>query len=632
MMQLNQIFLQRSGKALFENTSLTVHPGQRVALVGRNGSGKSTLFQVLLGKLSIDAGDIFLNPSLRIAHMAQEIDATDRPAREYIIDGFVELRHWQQRLMDAEQQHNDTEIVLCHSELDALKAFDIKHKAETIMQGLGFTSADYERKVAEFSGGWRIRLNLARTLLRPSDILLLDEPTNHLDIEAIRFLEQWLKNYQGSLLLISHDRDFIDATTSHIAHIHNKEIKLYTGNYSSFERQRAESLMQQQQLFEKQQEQKQHLESFIRRFKAKASKAKQAQSRVKALEKMHMVSAVRAQSAYHFGIPCSDKISSPLINFSDVSVGYQDNPILKHCDFSILPDMRIGLLGKNGEGKSTLMKTLAKTQAILEGEYISGEHLHIAYFAQHQLEALDLEASALLHLQRLKPKSSEQEIRNFLGSFNLKGDMATEPIKPFSGGEKARLALAIIAWLKPNILLMDEPTNHLDIEMREALGEAIQAFEGAVILVSHDRYLLRHCVEEFWLVEGGKISPFPGDLDDYYQYQNTKGKDSTGSSNKTTSSPSDNKKQQRQQAAQKRQALAPLKKQADKLETKVEVLSTELSEIQEALGEQRLYQDENKQQLQQLMESQAALNQSLTEAEERWMEVLEDYEKKLADD
>jgi ATP-binding cassette subfamily F protein 3 len=626
MIQLNQILLQRSGKSLLEDASLTVHPGQKIAIVGQNGCGKSSLFQVILGKLSVDRGDVEVAKQLRIAHMAQEIEAIDRPAREYIIDGFAEYRKVEQRLAQAEAQQDEKSIAQCHDELDAMDAYSLRYKAETIMQGLGFCATDYERKVAEFSGGWRIRLNLARTLLRPSDALLLDEPTNHLDIEAIQFLEQWLKSYIGSVLLVSHDRDFIDATVSHIAHIEDLSIKLYSGSYSDFERQRAERLMLQQQLHEKQQAKKAHLEKYINRFKAQATKAKQAQSRIKALEKMQFVAAVREKSPYQFTIPSAEKISSPLLNWFDVDVGFADKVLLSKSNFSLLPDMRIGLLGKNGAGKSTIIKSIAKELPVLRGEVTDGEHLRIGYFAQHQLEYLDLQASAILHLQRLKPEAREQEIRDFLGSFKIHGDMASEPIAPFSGGEKARLALAILAWLRPNVLLLDEPTNHLDIEMREALADALQAFNGAVILVSHDRYLLRHCVDEFWLVDEGRLQNFDGDLNDYYVFQ-AKQQLAANQASTDVKQPLVDKKQQRQQAALLRKQLAPLQNAVKTQESAMEKAEAALAVVREQMSDSSLYEAENKAQLQKLLASEAQLSMDIDNIESLWMEAAEALEQ-----
>ena len=617
MISVTQMCLQRGGKPLFDHASLTIHAGQRVAIIGVNGCGKSTLFQLLLKELSVDAGEIEMPANLRIAHMAQEVSGIEREARDYIIDGHKVLRELEQALAQAEQEGNDMALASLHAQMDAIDGYRIKHQVEAIMLGLGFSSADYTRPVASFSGGWRIRLNLARALVCPSDVLLLDEPTNHLDIEAIHWLEEWLQHYPGSVLLISHDRDFIDAVASHIVHIEDQKIHSYKGSYSAFERQRAEKLMQQQSLYEKQQVRKAELQRFIDRFKAKATKAKQAQSRIKALERMQLVSAVREASAYHFQIPCAEKAGNPLVNWFNVDIGYPGKPVLRKCNFSIQPGMRIGLLGANGAGKSTLIKTLAQEQTILSGEAEASEHLKIGYFAQHQLEALDLDASPVLHLQRLSPAVTEQSIRDFLGSFRIHGEMALGNIRNFSGGEKARLALAIVAWHKPNLLLMDEPTNHLDIEMREALAEALQAFAGAVLLVSHDRYLLRHCVDEFWLVDEGQVRTFEGDLQDYYDLKKQQGQQRN---NMVEEKKVENKKLGRQEAAQKRAQLAPLTKAVRSLENDMDKIQQQLDGIIDRLSGTDIYEAEKKSELQRLLAEEAALKAKMENLEQQWFE------------
>lgn len=616
MISLNNISLQRGGKILFQNASLKIQPGQRVALIGANGCGKSTLFQLLLGNIQADVGSIEFPNNLRIAHMAQEIETIDRPAREYIIDGHTQLRKLEARLAEAGKNNDHNAMAHLHTDIDALDAYRINYQAEAIMLGLGFQPDDYFRPVASFSGGWRIRLNLARTLLSPSDILLLDEPTNHLDMEAIHWLEEWLQQYEGTVVLVSHDRDFIDAVASYIAHIEEMQIHFYKGSYSSFENQRTEKLTLQQSQFEKQQARRAELQRFIDRFKAQATKAKQAQSRVKALERMQLVSAVREKSPYQFRIPHAEKTGSPLVNWFKVTLGYPDKPVLSQVKFSILPSMRIGLLGANGAGKSTLIKSLAKEQPVLSGEVNESEHLKIGYFAQHQLEALDIHASPLLHLQRLTPKATEQSMRDFLGSFRIIGDMAINTIENFSGGEKARLALALVAWQKPNLLLMDEPTNHLDIEMREALTEALQEFPGAVILVSHDRYLLRHCVDEFWLVEDGKVESFDGDLNDYYQRKKLQ----ELSNNKTTEKSKDFKKQNRQQAAQKRLQLAPLTKEIKTLESSLEKKQGRLDSVREQLAASGIYQADKKELLQTLLAEEVTLKSEIENLELQWFD------------
>ena len=624
MISINEISLQRSGKPLFESTSLRIHNGQRFALIGQNGCGKSTLFQVLLGRMQTDAGDVDIPRGLRIAHMAQEVEAIERNARDYVIDGFHQLRALEQQLQAAEAADDHNQLATIHAEMDALDAYTVDYRAEQILAGLGFKTEDFDKRVAEFSGGWRIRLNLAQTLICPSDLLLLDEPTNHLDMEAIQWLEQWLKQYQGSLLLISHDRDFIDATVNHIAHIEDCAINTYSGSYSDFERQRAEKLEQQQSIHEKQQVRAKELQGFIDRFKAQASKAKQAQSRVKALEKMQMVGAVRETSPYQFRIPHADKTGSPLVNWFAVDVGYSGNTTLKNCKISILPGLRVGLLGSNGSGKSTLIKTLTGDLEPLAGEIVCSEHLKIGYFAQHQLEALDVNASPILQLQRLTPKATEQSIRDFLGSFKIYGDMAINSIENFSGGEKARLALAVLAWQKPNLLLMDEPTNHLDIEMREALAEALQNFEGAVILVSHDRYLLRHCVDEFWLLENQMLTEFNGDISDYYAYRNEQLANASGADKKPVGEAAVDKKQQRQQAAQKRALLSPITNKIKNVEKKMAKAELELTAVRDQLADSSIYDADNKDQLQSLMSDEASVQAELEELEMQWFELQEE--------
>ncbi|MFT5134545.1 MAG: ATP-binding cassette subfamily F protein 3, partial [Gammaproteobacteria bacterium] len=515
MISLEKISLQRSGKYLFSDSSLTIHGGQHIGITGANGTGKTSLFKLLLGELSVDSGNLRMPAEVKIAHMAQEVDYKDTAAVEYVIDGDEELRRTEQALVIAEAKHDDKLIAELHETLQHIDGYNAHYRAEQLLHGLGFTQDDCQRSARAFSGGWRIRLNLAQVLMNPGELLLLDEPSNHLDLDAIIWLENWLKRFQGTLLLISHDRDFLDAVVQHIVHIEHNKLILYRGNYSAFERQRAASLAQQQAMYEKQQLRIKEIEGFVNRFRAKATKARQAQSRLKELDRMQEISAAHVDSPFNFRIPDAPKISDPLINMSEASVAYGEDIILKNLKFSLHPGSCIGLLGANGAGKSTLIKTLMGELELHSGKRTEGEHLRIGYFAQHQLEALDLDASALLHLQRLTPRATEQEIRNYLGGFNFRGDRALEAVRPFSGGEKARLALAIVSWQKPNLLLMDEPTNHLDLEMRHALTLALQEYKGAMLIVSHDRHLLRNCVNEFWLVANKTIVPFDGDLSDY---------------------------------------------------------------------------------------------------------------------
>ncbi|MEC9085323.1 MAG: ATP-binding cassette domain-containing protein, partial [Pseudomonadota bacterium] len=470
------------------------------AIVGANGAGKSSLFQLLLGQLAPEQGSVGLPGGCRIAHMAQEVAASSRSARDFVLDGDTELRRMERALAEAEAGGDDHAIARLHGELDIHEAWSAPRRAETLLRGLGFADSDAERPVSAFSGGWRIRLNLAQALMRPSDLLLLDEPTNHLDLDACLWLENWLRKYPGTLLFISHDRDFMDRVATHLVHFDQKQLVLYTGNYSAFERQRAERLAQQQASFERQQARIAEIQRFVDRFKAKATKARQAQSRVKALERMEKIAPAHVDSPFSFEFPVADKVSNPLLSIRHGVAGHGDVPILKNINVTLLPGTRVGLLGPNGAGKSTFMDALRGTGTLLSGERTCGEHLAIGYFAQHQLESLDLDASPFLHLQRLAPTASEQKVRDFLGGFDFHGDEALAPIRSFSGGEKARVALAVIAWQKPNLLLLDEPTNHLDLEMRQALTMALQNFDGAIVVVSHDRHLLRNTVDEFWLV------------------------------------------------------------------------------------------------------------------------------------
>ena len=625
MITLEEISLQRGSKFLLEQASAVFHPGQKIALIGANGTGKSSLFQLLLGQLSADDGTASIPQQWRIAHMAQEVATTERNALDYIIDGDQQLRAIEAEMQQAEQSDNHEKLAILHEQLDTIDGYNAKVRAEQLMLGLGFQLRDINKSANSFSGGWRIRLNLAQALMSPSDLLLLDEPTNHLDLDAELWLEQWLQRYQGSLLLISHDRDFIDSVCEGIVHIEHKRLNTYKGNYSAFERQRAERLAQQQANYEKQQVRKAEINDFVRRFRAKATKAKQAQSRLKELARMEDIAPAHIDSPFDFSFPEPGKFSDPLLNLSHAHLGYGDTIIVKEVNLSIHPGSRIGLLGANGAGKSTMIKSLANEIALLSGDFTEGENLQLGYFSQHQLEALDLDASPALHLQRISPKAREQEIRNFLGGFNFHGDMAMEPIRHFSGGEKARLALAIVVWQKPNLLLLDEPTNHLDLEMCHALTVALQAFAGAVIVVSHDRHLLRNTVDQFLLVADGKADLFEGDLDDYSRWLMTQKK----SANNKDDGPDDkagNKKEQRQLAAEIRKKLNPITNAIKKIEKQMTKTDVRLSEIEASLGDNALYEAEHKDKLQALLQDQATVSQEKAQQEETWLELNDELE------
>jgi ATP-binding cassette subfamily F protein 3 len=625
MIQLQNVSLQRGSKFLLESADLTIFPGQKAGLIGANGSGKSTLFQMLMGKLPSDTGSCDIPKQWRVAHMAQEVGHTTRSALDYVLDGDRELRGLEQAIANCGD--DGEQIARLYGEMENIHAYSAPARAQQLLSGLGFEPGDSTRPVSDFSGGWRIRLNLAQALMCPSDLLLLDEPTNHLDLDATLWLEQWLQRYPGTLVIISHDRDFLDNIVDRIVAIEQRKLDNYAGNYSAFERQRAEKLAQQQVAFDKQQERIAHVEDFIRRFRAKASKARQAQSRIKELERMEKIAPAHVDSPFSFTFTCADKVSTPLVHITRASIGYGDKTILDKVELSISPETRIGLLGPNGAGKSSLIKTLAGSLSLLGGERTNGEHFKLGYFAQHQLEALDINASAALHIQRISPEAREQEVRNFLGSFDFHGERAFEPITHFSGGEKARLALAIIAWQRPNVLLLDEPTNHLDLEMRQALTMALQEFEGAIIVVSHDRHLLRNTVDQFILVADGTVSEFDGDLDDYYRWLAQQKQLSV-----ETAAPTDggeakvDKKNLRQQSAAQRAQLKPLTNKLKSLESKMEKLQARLAAIETSLSDTGIYDDSRKTELQNLLSEQNRLQPELEECEEAWLEVSETIE------
>jgi len=635
MIKFDDITLQRGGQPLIEGANLTLDSGQRYGLVGRNGAGKTTLFKLLLGQLQLDAGQLTWPPAMRMAHMAQEIGDVNRSTLDHVLDGDQALRDAEAAIAAAEATHNEAALSHVYADYDHVGGYSAVNRAQQLLQGLGFPEQDWSQPVGTFSGGWRVRLNLAQALMCPSDLLLLDEPTNHLDLDATMWLESWLQKYPGTLFLVSHDRDFLDQVVQVIVHLDRKLLTSYRGNYAAFERQKAERMAQHQVMYSKQQTEIAHIENFIRRFKAKASKAKQAQGRVKALERMEKIAPAYADSPFTFRFPEFDKTSSTLIDLDRVSIGY-DKPIVS-ANITLLHDSRYALLGPNGAGKSSLIKTLVGDLAPLAGQVVPGEHLKIGYFAQHQLEALDIEANGLLHLQRLKPQASEQELRNFLGSFGWQGERVFEPVKHFSGGEKVRLALAMIALQKPNLLLLDEPTNHLDLEARHALTMALQAYEGAIVVISHDRHLLRQVVDNYWLVADGKVKEFEGDLQDYQvqvqalaqaqaqakmkQRQDTIRSDPS-TANQVESealTPAERKEQKRQQAEQRKQ-LSPLKKAIAKHEKDIDLWQAKLDLLETELAQPSLYDAENKAKLKDLLSQQAHASEQHEYNEELWLE------------
>ena len=632
MIILEDIALRRGPTLLFEGASATLQPGQKLALIGANGTGKSSLFALLQGELGADRGQIRGMSGLRIAHMAQELVASNDSTRNFVVAGDREVAALLIDVAAAESAEDFERAAQLHQALEAIDGYSAPRRAEQLLLGLGFTTDDLEQPVVDFSGGWRVRLNLARALMTPSDVLLLDEPTNHLDLDTMLWLESWLRRYQGTLVMISHDRDFIDAVCERTLSIEQHNLVSYRGGYSAFEQQRAERLAQQTALFARQQREIAHIESFVRRFRAKATKARQAQSRLKALERMETVAPAHADSPFSFQFPEPGKSSDPLLSVTDAGLGYGDHSVLSRVSLTLHPGDRIGLLGKNGAGKTTLLKGLTGALPLLGGERVEGAHLRIGYFDQQQLEVLDLEASPLLHLQRLDPSAREQAILDFLGGFNFRGDRAREAIAPFSGGEKARLALAMVVWQDPNLLILDEPTNHLDLEMRHALAMALQGYTGAIVLVSHDRHLLRHAVESLWLVDQGAVTEYPDDLAAYEKWVLTGdgGDGKAGEHRGTIDGPgsgSGSARQQRQNAAQRRAQLRPLQRALEKTERALEQQQRELQLLQEQLADQTLYENGNSTRLAELVRTEGSLKSTIAALEDSWMEQQEALEQ-----
>jgi len=624
MLNFKNIALRRGVRVLFDHASFTIHKGQKVGFTGANGAGKSSLFALVRGELHLDEGDFSMPPGLEIAHVAQETPATDCSAIDYVIDGDQELRRLQKQLLIAEQNDDGLKQAELHAALETIGGYTAQARASRLMSGLGFSADQETNAVNSFSGGWRMRLNLAQALMCRSDVLLLDEPTNHLDLDAVIWLQDWLCKYPGTLLLISHDRDFLDTITDHIVHIEQNKAEIYTGNYSAFERMRAEKLAQQQSSYLKQQREIAHMQSFVDRFKAQATKARQAQSRIKALERMELIAQAHVDSPFDFSFAKPGKMPNPLLTLDKVDIGYDQTCVIKQAGLSISPGDRIGLLGPNGAGKSSLIKVLAGDMQPLSGKRNEAEALKIGYFAQHQLEQLRIDESPLWHLQQLDKQATEKDLRNFLGGFDFRGDKVMEAVKPFSGGEKARLVLALLVYQNPNLLLLDEPTNHLDLEMRHALSVALQDYEGAIVVVSHDRHLLRSVTDQLLLVSGGKVQPFDGDLDDYRVWltEQKKGEEKTVVDSAQTVS----RKDQRKLDAERRQKHKPLFDALKKAEIAVEKYHNEQRQLEHQLADPAIYAESEKEQLKKLMERKVKVDKALDDAEAAWMEAEEKIE------
>ncbi len=629
MILATDLTLDRGIKTLIKSSSFTIHPGHKVGLVGANGCGKSSLFAAFLGQLQPDSGDLEVPSGWSIATVKQETPALAQSARDYVIDGDQEFRQLEAELELARQNDDGSQEAYILNKIDAIHGYSLPARAGELLHGLGFTQEQLDNSVSSFSGGWRMRLNLAQALISRADLMLLDEPTNHLDLDAVLWLQRWLKRYTGTLILISHDRDFLDDVIGQILHIEQQRAKLYSGNYTSFERQRAEHLAQQDAMFAKQQREVKHLTSFVDRFRAKASKAKQAQSRLKRLEKLPDLMPAHVDSQFSFSFENPGYMPYPLLSIEDANCGYSEQAIiLNNAKLSLVPGSRIGLLGRNGAGKSTLIKSLAGDLALQSGTRFCAQELSIGYFSQHQLEQLRPDETAINQIMLAKPEFTELQARNHLGRFGFSGEQALNVINTMSGGEKARLVLALIVLEKPQLLLLDEPTNHLDLEMRQALVLALQEFEGAIILIAHDRYLLESCVDEFYIVGNGEVHPFTGDIDDYQKWLDDDKKASLAKDKPAMEQVEKvDKKELRRQQAELRKKAAPLKKQADKLEKQVEKWQQQLEEIENELALPETYEAKNKAKLNELMQQQGKIKPQLEEAEEQWMELEEQIEE-----
>lgn len=639
MISFRHFALRRGTRLLLSDIDLVIQSGWRLGVIGRNGCGKSSLFAALQGKLESDAGELDMPAKLRLASVEQETPALPDAAIDYVLGGDEELAAAMRDEADAGERGDMEAMAKAHHRIEELNGYDGRARAGRLLHGLGFPPETHERAVKEFSGGWRGRLNLARALMCPSDLLLLDEPTNHLDLDAVLWLEEWLRRYQGTLLIISHDREFLDGVITHTLHLNDGKAKLYTGNYSAFERLRAEQLRQQQISHEREQAERAHLQSFVDRFKAKASKAKQAQSRMKRLEKLAGTEAVRAERPFSFQFPAPGRLPDSMLQLEDITAGYADaegdgvNIILRDVRFSLEAGERIGLLGPNGAGKSTLVKTLVGELEPISGERKAHKDLKIGYFAQHTVESLRAGTSPLDHLQDKAPGAATQAMRDFLGTWNFAGERAFESVDGFSGGERARLALALIAWDKPNLLLLDEPTNHLDLDMREALADALADFDGALVLVSHDRHLLGMVCDSFWRVADGDVESFDGDLDDYAKWLRTRGTTSKKAARASAAAakpvvrivPEETPEERRRQAAAQRESEKNSRQRVKRIETRTASIDSELAALETQLADPATYNGPTSEMMR-LGQRQTELRREKEALEAEWLEIYETLE------
>lgn len=640
MIYINNLEVMRGNNTLLNNACATIYPHKRVGLIGRNGCGKSTLFALIKKEILPENGDINIPSSWVISSVAQETPGLEESALDYVIDGDKQYRALEKELKAAEEANDGMKAASLHMELENIQAYTINSRAGRLLLGLGFSTADFTKPTKEFSGGWRMRLNLAQALICRSDLLLLDEPTNHLDLDTVMWLEDWLKAYPGTLIIISHDRDFLDNICTNIIHIEHKKLNCYTGNYTDFEVERAQRLALEKAMYDKQQTELAHMQAFVDKFRYKATKAKQAQSRLKAMERMEKIVLAQADSPFSFSFFENKNVLPPnLIRMDNLTAGYPDKTVLTSIKMNIVPGSRIGLLGRNGAGKSTLIKTIAGEIPPLSGEFALAKAVKVGYFAQHQLEYLDPDGTPLSHLTALAPDARELELRSFLGGFGFSGDKVTDPVGHFSGGEKARLVLALLVWQKPNLLLLDEPTNHLDLQMREAIIIALSSFKGALIVVSHDRHLLRTTTDEFYSVSEGKVFPFDGDLDDYHEYLmeldkkeqeklNAEKADERAHKPVQTNDNFKNKDQKRAEAAF-RKTLSPLKKEIEKLEHSLDELNARKNELETILADASIYEAARKNELQAYLLEQSSVSEKLEEVETEWMLKSEELQDKI---
>ena len=640
MIEFKDVAVRREGRLLFSDVNLQLHKGQKIGLTGNNGTGKSTLFATILGEHGTDVGTLSLPTTWQIAHMAQEVHATEMLAIDYVLSGDDEWWQLNDKISRQDALSAD-EIAPIYQRFEEIDGYRTRAKAAMILSGLGFGEAEHTKAVVMFSGGWRMRLNLARTLMHRADVLLLDEPTNHLDLDAILWLEEWLQKFDGLVLLISHDQAFLDAICGHILHIEQGKITLYTGNYSQFVRTRAERLAQEQQAYEKQQAVRSHLEGYIRRFRAKATKAKQAQSRIKQLDRMTELSPVMADSAFSFKFYEPSHMASPLISLDNATIGYDGVPMISKVNLQITPSVRMGILGANGAGKSTLIKALVGELPLISGVHKVSETLKLGYFNQHQMDSLDDDATPMVMLRRIAGQTSDADLRAFLGSFDFRGERIDTVSRLFSGGERARLMLALLVWQRPNVLVLDEPTNHLDLQMRNALMLALQDFAGALILVSHDRDLILSVCDELHLVADGRCTEFVGDMSDYAEHLK-KARQERQLAHKeqkevaktecvtpqaqTLANDGLSKEERRKKNAQIREQTAPLRKQIAKLESELETLSARLDAIENDLSDSGLYDDANKSKLLELLNEQSDIKAKIDSTEETMLAAMDELE------